>query len=262
MFFFELDQLSYLSQIYRQAYAEAQPFPHVVIDNFLPESVLEKVLDEFDCLTSRNWVKYYSPTENKLTFNQESLLGETTYLLLQQLNSSLFVDFLQILTGISGLIPDPHFLGAGLHQIKRGGYVKIHADFARHDRLRLDHRLNLLIYLNKDWKPEYGGQLEMWNRDMTECIQQVMPIFNRCLIFDTHSYSYHGHPEPLDCPEWLTRKSLAVYYYTNGRPEEEGNNWHSTLWQTRPGERIHTFNLLTRQLLKKLIPPALVDPKR
>ncbi len=85
MFFFELERLSYLSQIYRQAYAEAQPFPHVVIDNFLPETVLEKVLDEFDCLTSRNWVKYYSPTENKLTFNQESLLGETTYLLLYQI---------------------------------------------------------------------------------------------------------------------------------------------------------------------------------
>ena len=138
--------------------------------------------------------------------------------LLYQLNSSVFVNFLEELTGVGGLIPDPHFEGGGLHQIERGGFLKIHADFNRHPKLNLDRRLNLLLYLNEDWKDDYGGHLELWDREVARCVKRIAPVFNRCVVFTTTDFSFHGHPEPLACPPAVTRKSLALYYYSNGRP--------------------------------------------
>ena len=122
------------------------------------------------------------------------------------------------MTGIQSLIPDPSFQGGGLHQIVPGGKLGIHADFNKHSRFGLDRRLNLLLYLNKNWREEYGGHLELWDRDMTHCEAKVAPIFNRVMVFGTTDFTYHGHPDPLRCPEGMTRKSLALYYFSDGRP--------------------------------------------
>src|SRR5581483_6543461 len=116
-----------------------------------------------------------------------------------------------------GLIPDPYFTGGGLHQIERGGYLKIHADFDRHEKLGLQRRLNVLVYLNRDWDESYGGALELWDRAMTHPVVRVLPVFNRCVVFSTTDQSYHGHPEPLTCPPDRRRRSLALYYYTAAR---------------------------------------------
>jgi hypothetical protein len=190
-------------------------------------------------------------------------MGVKTRNFLYQLNSSTFITFLEELTGIEGIIPDPHFAGGGLHQIETGGYLKVHVDFNRHERLKLDRRLNLLIYLNKNWKEEYGGCLELWDRDMTRCEKKILPIFNRFVLFSTTDFSYHGHPEPLACPEGWTRKSLALYYYSNGRPAEEiAEVGHSTIFRERPGEKINDVQPLgtrTATLAKKLVPPLFVD---
>ena len=158
-------------------------------------------------------------------------------------------------------------MGGGLHQIERGGYLKIHADFNRHPKFNLDRRLNLLLYLNENWKEEYGGHLELWNNQMTACVRRISPIFNRCVIFNTTDFSYHGHPEPLTCPEHVTRKSLALYYYSNGRPETERSRPHGTLTQTRPGERVAgigepTSFEMVKGVLKRLLPPVVVDLHR
>ncbi|NEN95926.1 MAG: 2OG-Fe(II) oxygenase, partial [Moorea sp. SIO3I7] len=152
----------------------------------------------------------------------------------------------------------PHFVGGGLHQIEKGGYLKIHADFNRHTKLRLDRRLNLLIYLNKDWQEDYGGHFEMWDTEMTQSQKKILPVFNRCVIFSTTDFSYHGHPEPLTCPEGRTRKSLALYYYSNGRPAEElsKSGDHSTLFKARPGEKLQLKKspvTKVKNFLKKLI---------
>src|SRR3712207_1690584 len=165
-------------------------------------------------------------------------MGPATRHLLAELNSATFIDFLERLTGIDGLIPDPHFEGGGLHQIEPGGHLKVHADFNRHPRMDLERRLNVLIYLNRDWKDEYGGAFELWNEDMTECAERVMPYFNRCVVFSTTSTSYHGHPEPLACPEGMTRKSVALYYYSKDRPASERSEGHNTLFKARPGEAL------------------------
>ena len=144
-----------------------------------------------------------------------------------------FLQFLSEVTGIPNLISDPGFEGGGLHQIIPGGKLGVHADFNRHRDYGLDRRLNLLLYLNKDWREEYGGNLELWDRNMSKCEARVAPLFNRVMVFGTTDFTYHGHPDPLQCPEGMTRKSMALYYFSNGRPAEEVTGDHSTLFRAR-----------------------------
>lgn len=250
-------RLQTLAEQHRREYAAAEPFPHIVIDDFLPKAVLERVISEIPRPGEVGWIEFDDARGKKLASKFETQLGSATRALLYQLNSSVFVDFLETLTGISGLVPDPHFWGGGVHQIVRGGFLKVHADFNRHPRLKLDRRLNLLLYLNTEWQEEWGGHLELWDRDMTECRKKILPIFGRCVVFSTTDFAYHGHPDPLNCPAGTTRKSLALYYYSNGRPRSETAGEHySTPFRRRPGERL----LLTPETIaQNLLPPIVMS---
>ncbi|MBD2037244.1 2OG-Fe(II) oxygenase [Phormidium sp. FACHB-592] len=262
MFRLDVDYLKALALEHREAYATASPFPHIVIDNFLPEALLEEVLKEFPNPKQIDWQTFQTPAEKKLASRHEQQMGDATRLLLYSLNSSTFITFLEILTGIDGILPDPHFEGGGLHQIERGGFLKMHVDFNHHKKLRLDRRLNFLLYLNQDWKEEYGGHLELWDTKMTQCQKKILPVFNRCVVFSTTDFSYHGHPEPLTCPDDRTRKSLALYYYTNGRPAEEVTGKpHTTIFQARTQDdfKLDESPLTVKAVLKKLVPPILID---
>lgn len=246
----------------RSLYADAVPFPHAVFDGFLPEEVLNAVLGEFPGPDQIAWERFDHVSSRKLASSDERSMGPVTRRLFHELNSSPFVAFLEKLTGIEGLIPDPHLVGGGLHQIERGGYLGVHADFNLHPRLNLDRRLNLLIFLNRNWEERWGGHLELWNRAMTSCERRLLPVFNRCVVFSTTDTSFHGHPDPLNCPPDRSRRSLALYYYTNGRPQEEVSEPHSTLHQRRPGGaqvRVRTKrrDRPVRRLLRALTPPIL-----
>ena len=256
LFFFNAEQLNALADQHRDAHRSATPFPHTVIDNFLPEPVLDEALDEFPAPKEIEWRSFYAQFEKKMISKDETQLGPKTRHLIAQLHSSTACRFLERLTGITGLVPDPHLLGGGIHQMEPGGYLKVHADFNMHDGLRLNRRLNLIIYLNKNWQESYGGHLELWDARMTTCVTRVLPIYNRCIIFNTVSNGYHGNPDPLSCPPGWTRKSLCLFYYTNGRPEEEARPAHSTIFRLRPAERARER---TKQAILKLTPPILVD---
>ncbi len=250
-----------------EQYANAQPFRHIVLDDFLEPDGLREVAGNFPDLRAGKWHEFDNPREKKLAVEQESQIEDQARWLLYQLNSSTFMRFLEKLTGIDGLIPDPYFVGGGLHQIKPGGFLKIHADFNRHSKLKLDRRLNLLIYLNEDWHEEWGGALELWEKDMSKCALKIFPIFNRAVVFETTDFSFHGHPDPLACPDGRTRKSLALYYYTNGRPAEEISGEHGTLMRARPGEEIRSPEEIAagsefRSMIKRFIPPILIDAAR
>lgn len=261
MFVLNPEKLMPLAAKLARRYATAEPFPHVVIDDFLPVDALEKVAHSFPKAADIDWHRSANPRQQKLAVEDETQISDQARSLLYQLNSATYMKFLEVLTGIDGLIPDPYFAGGGLHQIEPGGYLKIHADFNRHPKFMLDRRLNLLLYLNEDWSEDYGGHLELWNKTMTACVHRILPIFNRCVIFNTTDFSYHGHPEPLGCPAGMTRKSLALYYYSNGRPAEEVSLEHGTLVRPRPGETIDGLNghATPRNILKRFLPPIVSD---
>lgn len=264
-FFFDSGRLAPLAEELRARYADASPFPHAVIDEFMPPEVLHEVLEEFPAPRDVDWQRFRSRTEAKLATNAESQMRCATRHVLAQFNSSAICEFLERLTGIDGVIPDPYFVGGGLHQIERNGFLEVHADFNWHRRLRLHRRLNLLLYLNPDWSEEYGGHLELWDREMKRCAKRILPIFNRCVIFSTTSESYHGHPVPLSCPEGRTRRSLALYYYTRERPEEERRSPHSTLFQARRNDGDDPRGRLPwsgREVLERLTPPIVLDAAR
>jgi hypothetical protein len=261
-FFFDEAGLHATADRVRGQYATAKPFPHVVFDDFLPAEVAAAVLDEFPAPGEIAWRQFDDPQQRKLGSTRDAGFGPMTRHLLAQFNSSAFMTFLEELTGMSGLVPDPHYLGGGLHQIEPGGLLKVHADFNRHEQLKLDRRLNLIVYLNRDWREQYGGHLELWNRAMTRCEDRVLPVFNRCVIFTTTSFSYHGHPEPLTCPPGMTRKSMALYYYSNGRPaSEESDLAHDTDFQARPGEALKQPSRAKRIGIS-LVPPAAIMAKQ
>jgi Rps23 Pro-64 3,4-dihydroxylase Tpa1-like proline 4-hydroxylase len=255
-------ELLALAGEHRERYAQARPFPHAVIDGVFAEDVLDAILNEFPSADREEWLQFESDNERKLASNQDASMGETTRQLLAELNSAAFIDFLEELTGISGLVPDPHLEGGGLHQIERGGHLNIHIDFNRHPRTRLDRRLNVLVYLNRDWDPAWGGALELWSSDMRRREARVDPLFNRMVVFSTTEFSYHGHPEPLACPEDRNRRSLALYYYSSGRPEEgrSAADSHNTVW-AQPGEPPGPSAARERakHIVKRITPPALID---
>ncbi|HXX92473.1 MAG TPA: 2OG-Fe(II) oxygenase [Planctomycetota bacterium] len=249
------DTLFDLGRKLREDYGRAEPFAHTVIDNLFPEPLLDAILGEFPNTEQIDWQRFENQNERKYALKSEMQLGNVSRHFIWELNSQVFISFLQMLTGITGLVPDPHLMGGGLHQIERGGLLKIHADFNHHKDLNLQRRINVLVYLNRDWKEEYGGHLELWNREMTKCVKKVLPVFNRCVVFSTTDFAYHGHPEPLTCPEGRSRKSIAMYYYTNGRPAEETSPEHSTLFQGRPGETVAPPPHPVRSVVRDFVPP-------
>lgn len=228
----------------RELYVAASPFPHIVIRDFLPPDVLAEAVKGFPSPESiTDWRRADAKDDagriaqsHKLGYSNLLRLSPIIRSLLNELNSGPFLKYMERLTGIDHLLPDPSLTGGGVHQYLPGAVLRVHADFNRLPGYELDRRLNLLVYLNDDWQASWGGGLELWDSEMRACVKKVAPVANTCVVFSTTSNSYHGMPEPLACPEGVTRRSLAMYYYTNGRPEYERASSHSTLWQARPHE--------------------------
>ena len=257
LFFFDADSLRRLAEAHQDEFARGQPFPHAVFDDFLPDGVAARVLEEFPATDEIAWDVYRDRgNTEKLATTRPALIPPFTRHVLAEFNSAAIMEFLETLTGMTGLTPDPYFLGGGLHQIEPGGFLNVHADFNVHPRLKLDRRLNLLLYVNREWRDEWGGHLELWTADPKRCARRVAPLFNRCVVFATTDRALHGHPTPLKCPTGQTRKSLAFYYYSNGRPENEQSPTHTTLYGDAATERPpRTW----RQRAKPFVPPIVLD---
>ncbi|MFQ3599040.1 MAG: 2OG-Fe(II) oxygenase [Chloroherpetonaceae bacterium] len=196
-------------------YASARPFAHIVLDDFISTDLAKEARERFPKPDSGEWIQYKHVNEKKLGKRDRTTIPDVHLAIIDELNSRRFVEWLSELTGIKYLIADPSLEGGGLHQIERGGFLNIHADFTAHQHQKQwARRVNVLLYLNQDWQEEYGGHLELWERDMSQCAKKILPIFNRCVIFNTDSDSYHGHPHPLNAPVGETRKSIALYFFT------------------------------------------------
>lgn len=224
----------------KEDYLSGNPFPHIQIDNFFSKEYLDLILDKFpDLSKERKSQNYKNQNEVKFANNNYFSFPEEIKSFIDFLNSDNFIDFLQTLTSIKEtLVADRDLNGGGLHEIKSGGLLKIHTDFRMHPKTKLDRRVNVLIYLNKNWKEEYNGCLELWDKEMLNCKQKILPIFNRMVIFSTTDFSNHGHPDPIKCPKNFSRKSIALYYFSNGRPKEEiseENKKNKTYFKNRYG---------------------------
>jgi Rps23 Pro-64 3,4-dihydroxylase Tpa1-like proline 4-hydroxylase len=215
-------------------FTTSYPFHHIVIDDFLDLSLAKSLKENFPNPTQQTWWLYDNPLEKKLAFNKIENLDKSFLEFFSYVNSNEFLSLLEKLTKVENLKSDSSLHGGGLHLIKRGGKLDVHEDFNIHKELGMLRKLNLILYLNDPWKEEWGGHLEIWNKDMTELCRKILPKFNRAVIFRTDMNSSHGHPHPLECPDDKYRISLATYYYVE-HPEIESIPYKSTVYKKLPG---------------------------
>jgi Rps23 Pro-64 3,4-dihydroxylase Tpa1-like proline 4-hydroxylase len=226
------DRLKAIAQQHRDEYKNAFPFPHAVIDNLFPKQVLEAILDEIPeslvgddgCYAKHERCTSRKGAENqfmKSNINDELEMGPVTREVIWFLTSGTFIHFLSELSGIVGLLPDPMHDGGGIHLTASGGKLNIHADYNAKPGASVDRRVNFFLFLNPDWDDSYGGHLELWNRDLDKCGARIKPDLGRIVVFSTTDFTYHGHPHPLTAPIGRVRRSIALYYYTVGRPKRE-----------------------------------------
>ncbi len=225
-FFFNSKSLSAYSDKLSKQFKNASPFKHVIIDDFLPAKLANQIAEEFPAINEIEWIKSNpgatktsgDPNIEKLSCDDEEQFPAVIRNLMLQFNSNTFLKFLENLTGIEHIIPDPSFNQCGLYSTGKGGRLMVHADSNRYPVPHMFHQhINVIYYATKEWEEDWGGELELWNREKTKLQKKIFPFFNRLLIFDTGRYSYHGHPHPLNCPKNIRRNNLALYYYVHER---------------------------------------------
>lgn len=217
-----------VAELARQ-YQNAAPFPHIHLKEFFRPAAAKSILEGFPSPNDLAWTQYRHLNSKKLGHSNLDQFSPALRAAVNECLEPRFLEWLSKLTGIEGLIADPALEAGGMHQSIKGGFLNVHTDFNRHYRNpNWERRLNLLVYFNEDWKDEWKGHLELWDKNMTRAERKIAPLFNHAVIFSTTEDSYHGHPDPMLCPEGVTRKSLALYYYTllqDDAPKSRGTNY-------------------------------------
>lgn len=254
---FDRQQCMAAGEALHDRYVSAEPFPHIILDDFIDAGVLRHAAEQWP---DTQGMSYFDRAQERLKFQITPWQFESPRLhsLLAELNSEPMLRFLEKLTGIEKLIADPHYLGGGLHETRQGGHLSVHADFNLHRGLNLQRRINLLVYLNDDWPEEYGGALELWTRDMKECRKSALPVMGRAVVFNTDLESFHGVPHPLSCPPGRARRSIALYYYT--APEEglAAIPSRTTIFKPRPNTADKPdWQVGLRHLMRDWVPPVI-----
>jgi len=197
----------------KRSYETAAPFPHVVIDEFFDKDYVEELLAKFPDPNDSNWFTYWNPIEKKKAFNKFHTHPQFQCLFQDVLQSPVLLDYIRSISGIHNLETDPHLHGAGLHYHPKGGKLDMHLDYSIHPLSGKERRLNLIIYLNKNWKE--GGELQLWDADFTRPVKKIPPLFNTAVLFRTSDISYHGLPQPAS----EERRSVAIYYVSEPRSD-------------------------------------------
>jgi len=200
----------YIQELHEK-FKHAEPFEHIIIPNFLNEDFIHEISQKFPKVNEK-WHSYNNPIEVKFAYDHISQLNECMKEYFNVLSTEEITNVFKNITDIENLEFDPYLHGAGLHAHPRNGFLNMHLDYEKHPHIHKQRRLNLILYLNDDWKEEWNGHSELWNKDMTECVVKSAVKFNSCLIFKTDEISWHGLPEKIKCPEEIFRKTLAYYY--------------------------------------------------
>lgn len=242
-----MDLTRFDRNLLKSQFLNAEPFNYVMIDNFIDPHLLKSAENEMRGMNPSDWIDKttaYSNINNqadtitqskKVALNIRSQIKEKSLVVINLFESPEFLKFIEDITGINNLQSDPALLGGGIHKSETGGHLSIHADYNIHPDTGKHRRINALLYVNSDWKPEYNGELELWSKDMMKCVQKIPPIFNRLVIFRITDDAYHGWPQPWMGPLNYARLSFAFYYFTDDRPENEKSPFHWAAWQKRFG---------------------------
>jgi hypothetical protein len=233
----------------------AKPFRHIILDDLFDPCLLDRVCQEIPKIDDTTWVRENDDHIKQFNHRSPVLLGEAASQLVNLLHSAAFLYFLSEVSDIWELLPDPYLQGASFHVVPRGGFFDIHADRNTAYSTGLVRRLALMLYLNKGWQSEYGGQFELWNETGTQRVKSIEPGFNRCLIFEVTNTSYHGLPNPVACPPGQTRNSFAVYYHTAAKAEDGDIKAHTSVYAPA-SYRQQGFSM--RRLARDLTPPLLL----
>lgn len=240
-------------------YQSKTPYHYTCVDNFLPLEILTRVREEALSMGENDPNNSSGNEKLKTSFNPDRM-PRYSKAVFHALSSRPFIQFLENMSGISGLIPDPYYQGGGIHRISTTGFLDIHADFNHQKAMNLERRLNVLIYLNPDWKEEYGGSFEIWSNNMEAKIEGFAPIMNRMCCFSTGDNTMHGNPEPVNHPDGEPRLSIALYYYT--ATWEDGRVGQSTVFKRRPGTDDAPSNEATMRVVREFVPPILYRKSR
>jgi len=215
------------------------PFKHLVVDDFLPKELAQLCMENFPRIDDSVWEHENDvdiEIKSRTTWKSEFDVPEKIIDAVRILNSSLILKSLSDAFDIPKLVADSYFTGGGLNVTRKGRLLDVHVDGNYHDATGLYRRMNALIYLNPGWEEGWGGEFGLYNQDGSQLIKKVAPIFNRLVVFDSHDYSFHGLPDPINFPEDTSRKSIILYFYTKEpRPTSQIaiNEPHSALWVKR-----------------------------
>jgi Rps23 Pro-64 3,4-dihydroxylase Tpa1-like proline 4-hydroxylase len=244
----------------RSAYKNAKPFPHVVIDDMFSASLLESLLTEMSTMKQAQWSRIEQDTrERTLRMRSAAELGPAGADMLRIVHSAPFLYLLSEITGVWQLIPDPYLQGAGYASMRRGDYFHVHSDRSVAYDTGLTRRLAMIVFLNKSWKPEYEGKLELWNDNATSCDATVEPLFNKTVIFEVAHPNFHGVPVPLACPADRSRQSFILYYHTVGIDGKSDVRPHTSIFAPRHSG---TNRMTLRSLARDLTPPIITRALR
>jgi Rps23 Pro-64 3,4-dihydroxylase Tpa1-like proline 4-hydroxylase len=269
-FFFSKKEMREKAETQRAMFENAAPFRHIHIENFLPEDVARQVAAAFPPPTAPMWnmagpgdAKHsHDPNVEKISCPDEDRFPPVIRHVVGELASGVMMDYLERLTGIKNLTPDPSLFGGGMHSTGRGGRLMIHADASRHPNPMLHQVINLIYYCTPDWQEEWGGDLELWDKDCKHCEVKAKPKFNSAVIFYTGTNCYHGHPHPLTTPPGIRRNSIAVYYYTTDRQVGDDYDGHRTFveWKrTTDHDRDLSAAHVAKEALRRYAPRDVVN---
>lgn len=219
---------------YKVEWNSKKPFRYFSVDEFLVPDWAEKILSNYP-KPDVNW-------ESTTYINQKNKFQKTKFeagsifnKVFEEMNHPEFLSLLSEMTGIENLIPDNELFGGGLHQSIKGAFLDVHIDYNFHPETKLHRRLNILVYMNKDWEDQFEGHLELWDMDKKELLEKIAPLFNRMAMFETNELSWHGHPHKLNTPDGVSRKSMAAYYYTKERDDVKDVSEHNTKYINTTG---------------------------
>lgn len=232
----------------------AKPFPYLVMDGLFSPELLELMNLEFDAVRWRQWKVTEHKREDRRGTLPDVDFGLASRLYFQTVYSSAVLSFLKKLTCIPDLVTDPSLLNGGFHEIPTGGQFDVHLDYTHHPITQLSNRMVLITFLNRDWKHEYGGQLQLWNGQTQKCEVEIVPEFGRTVLFLNGPDSYHGCPVPVAAPNGRTRRSAAAYFYSPVKQEAPAT------YTSYMGNVAETKALM--RTIRYFLPPVLVDGSR